>query len=135
MIFEESGVDIEKLWKVIKLEVTDKDYPVETAFFFAWIKRHDPKNKAVAVFVDNGRKIEAINKLMQLCNIDRSDIIWKAEKYTTLSYYSDKDYKGRGKTTPCKFFPLGRCNKGVHCTYLHEVDKREYDEEGSDALS
>jgi hypothetical protein len=132
VIYEESGVDIEQLWEVIKLEVTDKDYPVETAFFFAWVKRHNPSNKAVAVFVENGRKLEAINKLMQLCNIERSDITWKAEETTQAGHYSDKDYKGRGKTTPCKFFQKGRCYKGVHCTYLHEVDKGGYDEEESD---
>jgi hypothetical protein len=56
VIYEESGVDIEQLWEIIKLEVTDKDYPVETAFFFAWIKRNIPSNKAVAVFVQNGRE-------------------------------------------------------------------------------
>lgn len=121
MIFGESGVDIEELWEVIKLEVTEKDYPVETAFFFAWIKRNDPSNKAVAVFVQKVEKEDAIDRLMQVCNgyIKKSDIKWKVEEATQAGHYSSKDYKGRGKTTPCKFFQMGRCNKGDACTYLH----------------
>ncbi len=63
---------------------------------------------------------------------ERSDITWKAEEATQAGHYSEKEYKGRAKTTPCKFFQKGRCYKGVHCTYLHVVDKGGYDEEGSD---
>jgi hypothetical protein len=58
---------------------------------------------------------------MQICDghIKKSDIKWKVEEATQAGHYSSKDYKGRGKTTPCKFFQMGRCNKGDACTYLH----------------
>jgi hypothetical protein len=133
VIFGESGVDIEDLWEVIKLEVTDKEYPVETAFFFAWIKRNDPSNKAVAVFAQKVEKEDAIDRLMQVCNgfITKSDIKWKTEEATAAGHYSEKDYKGRGKKTPCKFFQVGRCRKGDSCPYLHVVDEGGFDEGGN----
>ena len=29
---------------------------------------------------------------------------------------------GRGGRIPCKFFAQGRCNKGMECTFAHELD-------------
>jgi hypothetical protein len=125
VIFGESGVDIEELWEILKEDISGKEYPEETAFFLAGIKRHVEDNKAVAVFVQKSEVKDARARLLELCGgaIADSCIKWKPEEATAAGAYSARDYKGRGPKVPCRFFQSGRCRNGDKCPFLHETEE------------